>query len=118
MKKGFTLIELLVVIAIIAILAIVGVTIFGGIPQRAKDAQRKSDIKAIVSAYEQHFDNGTSKYPVLLDSWFASGKVPTPPEGGSYSGLLTAPSSTGFKVCATLDDASQYCQESSQIKFQ
>ena len=61
MKKGFTLIELLIVIAIIAILAVI---VFVALdPQTrfraARDAQRWSDVSAILDAAKIHqVDNG------------------------------------------------------------
>ena len=51
-QYGFTLIELLIVIAIIGILSTLLMTNFIGIRQRARDAQRKSDIRQMQSALE------------------------------------------------------------------
>lgn len=60
--KGFTLIELLIVIAIIGVLATLLMVNFIGVRQRARDAQRKSDIRQIQSALEIYrSDNGS--YP-------------------------------------------------------
>jgi general secretion pathway protein G len=50
--KGFTLIELLIVIAIIGVLATLLMVNFVGVRQRARDAQRKSDLRQIQSALE------------------------------------------------------------------
>lgn len=61
--KGFTLIELLVVISIIGILASFLTANFVGVRQRARDAQRKSDIRQIQAALELYrSDNST--YPI------------------------------------------------------
>jgi len=61
-SKGFTLIELLIVVAIIGILATLLMTNFIGVRQRARDAQRKSDLRQIQSALELYrADNGS--YP-------------------------------------------------------
>ena len=66
-KAGFTLIELLVVIAIIGILASFLLVNFVGVRERARDAQRKSDIKQIQAAVEFYrSDNQT--YPSDLNT--------------------------------------------------
>lgn len=101
-KTGFTLIELLVVIAIIAVLAIMGVAAFRGIQGRARDARRQADIIAIARAYEQKYDNSTQTYPTLSGTDFVTRNIPTPPEGGSYTGLLGS-TMPGFRVCAALE---------------
>ena len=51
-ESGFTLIELLIVVAIIGILSSLLMANFIGIRQRARDAQRKSDLRQIQSALE------------------------------------------------------------------
>lgn len=61
MKKGFTLIELLIVIAIIAILAVVVFVALDPLTrfQKARDAQRYSDVGAILDAIKlDQVDNG------------------------------------------------------------
>jgi len=61
-QAGFTLIELLVVIAIIGILASFLLVNFVGVRARARDAQRKSDLKQMQAALEFYrSDNGS--YP-------------------------------------------------------
>ena len=51
-QRGFTLIELLVVLAIIGVLASFIMSNFIGIRQRARDSQRKSDVRQIQAALE------------------------------------------------------------------
>jgi general secretion pathway protein G len=65
MKKiGFTLIELLVVIAIIGMLSALVVPNFMGARERARDAQRKSDLKQIQKALEMYRqDQNPPSYP-------------------------------------------------------
>ncbi len=66
LKKGFTLIELLIVIAIIGVLATLLMANFIGVRQRARDAQRKSDLRQIQSALEMYrSDNGS--YPLTAN---------------------------------------------------
>lgn len=60
---GFTLIELLIVVAIIGILSTLLMTNFIGIRQRARDAQRKSDVRQMQSALEL-YRSDTGSYPL------------------------------------------------------
>ena len=66
-KNGFTLIELLVVIAIIGVLSALLMANFIGVRQRARDAQRKSDIRQIQSALELYRAD-TGGYPTNWSS--------------------------------------------------
>lgn len=63
-KKGFTLIELLVVIAIIAILSAIGLVALNGAREKARDAQRRSDLAQIRTALNLFYDD-YSGYPGL-----------------------------------------------------
>jgi len=51
-KEGFTLMELLIVIVIIGILSTILIANFIGVRERARDSQRKSDLRQIQSALE------------------------------------------------------------------
>jgi len=62
MKRGFTLVELLVVISIISILAVIALGGFQSTQRKARDGQRKSDLKQITNALEViYYDHG--RYP-------------------------------------------------------
>jgi general secretion pathway protein G len=67
-KKGFTLIELLIVITILGILMTIGYQSFYRSQEKARDAERKSDLRQIQKAlelYEQ--DQPLPAYPDDLD---------------------------------------------------
>jgi prepilin-type N-terminal cleavage/methylation domain-containing protein len=49
-KSGFTIVELLIVIVVIGILAAIVIVAYTGVQQKARDAQRRSDLSAIAKA--------------------------------------------------------------------
>ena len=71
-KKSFTLLEMLVVIGIIAILVSLGTSSYSTAQKKARDARRKSDLKAIQNALEQYYSVCGYSYPAP-----DSGSVPT-----------------------------------------
>ena len=67
MKKAFTLIELLVVIAIIGSLSALFLPNFMAVRERARDSQRKSDLKQIQKAFELYKQDQTpTAFPETL----------------------------------------------------
>lgn len=96
-NKGFTLVELLIVVAIIGILSTLLTANFIGVRQRARDAQRKADLRQIQSALELYRADQQS-YPTLIancesgvslmspdcSSSTYMKKVPKDPNGASY----------------------------------
>ena len=74
---GFTLIELLVVVSIIGILATLLVANYSATRQRARDAQRKADLRNIQTALRMYYNDNNS-YPFSCCNWggpFQSGNV-------------------------------------------
>lgn len=72
-KRGFTLIELLVVIAVVGVLAGAVIVMINPAQQlaRARDAQRKSDLRQIANALEEYvIVNGS--YPSTGGSWYST----------------------------------------------
>jgi len=64
-QKGFTLLELLIVIVIIFVLAIVIVPNLVSGPARARDSQRKADMRTIKTSLENYYNDNNS-YPATL----------------------------------------------------
>lgn len=60
MRKGFTLLEMLVVISIIGVLAALVVPNFNVARERARDVQRKNDVKQIQKALELYRQDSTT----------------------------------------------------------
>ena len=67
-NKGFTLIELLVVIGIIAVLTGLITFNFNSARARARDVQRKNDMKAVQQALEIYRQDHGQLYPPT-DTW-------------------------------------------------
>src|SRR3954469_9782954 len=64
-QKGFTIVELLIVIVVIGILAALVIVQFTNVQARARDAERKSDIRALQSKVAEYYAlNGY--YPTAL----------------------------------------------------
>lgn len=66
-QKGFTLLELLIVIVIVFVLAVIIVPNLVSGPARARDSQRKSDLRTIKTSLESYYNNNNS-YPVSLQA--------------------------------------------------
>jgi prepilin-type N-terminal cleavage/methylation domain-containing protein len=87
--QGFTIVELLIVIVVIGILAALVIVQFTNVQARARDAERKSDIRALQSKVAEYYAlNGN--YPLTLSA------VPSLP-----ADACKAPGGTG--TCASAD---------------
>lgn len=114
-KDGFTLVELLIVIVIIGVLSAILMANFVGVRQRARDAQRKSDLRQIQSALELYradignypaaLPGGSGIYsadcptsgPFITAAYMQKVPCDTNPNGSAY-----APSSGNYKYAAGL----------------
>lgn len=65
LNKGFSLIELLVVIGIIAVLAGLTTFNFNNARMRARDVQRKNDLRSVQKALELYKTDNMQKTPIL-----------------------------------------------------
>ncbi len=121
--KGFTLLELLIVIVIIGILAVIIVPGLASGPQRARDAQRKADMRAVKNALETYYNDQTAGgfYPnvagasasaryTALGAVLVTGYLPSlpsdPRSGGiAYQYAQKDATSTSSLVIACLENA-------------
>ena len=117
-EGGFTLLELLIVIVIIGILAVLIIPNLVSGPQRARDAQRKSDLRNIKTALETYYNDNNS-YPTAggvsctpsaancLGTVLTTGStpymkvVPNDPKGGQNYSYLPTPSSCAAGACTS-----------------
>jgi general secretion pathway protein G len=126
--RGFTLVELLIVIAIIGVLSTLLMANFIGVRQRARDAQRKSDLRQIQAALEIYrsdnggypalvavgvdgyeSDNGTSSCTgngtIQLGTTIYMKKIPCDPLGDTYF-YIQLNSGGGYSIYACLENSS------------
>jgi type II secretion system protein G len=66
-SRGFTIVELLIVIVVIGILAALVIVTYNGIQQKARDTERKTDIKAVQGHLEAYWADN-AKYPTLAQT--------------------------------------------------
>lgn len=112
--RGFTIVELLIVIVVIAILAAITIVAYNGIQQRARDAERVSEVKALRTAIEMYAAD-TGAYPSVGSdnagysvSSLAAALVPTylqaiplPPSGSNandYSYVRGAAANASYAI--------------------
>lgn len=125
-QRGFTLIELLIVFVIIGVLATLLTANYIGVRQRARDAQRKADLRQIQSALEIYrSDNGT--YPTTslprCGSSLTGGSGPTtymqkiPCDPLDVGGSYTYPTSNGttYSLIACLENKSDSQKDTANV---
>lgn len=110
-QKAFTLIELLVVISLIGILATLVVANVNSARERARDAQRKSDLRNIQTALRLYYNDNTGYAPkVEIDAAF--GTVWSK-NGATYMNLLPKdPLSPNQEYIYTYVDSENYVLKS------
>jgi type II secretion system protein G len=67
-KRSFTIFELLVAIAVIGLLVSIVFVSLNEMKAKARDAKRKTDLKAIQTALKMYY-NDNNKYPTPGDGW-------------------------------------------------
>lgn len=106
-SQGFTLIELLVVIVVIGILVALLLPNLFGPQERARDTQRKNDVKAIQQQLETYYSDN-QHYPAELSTLSSEGymeEIPEDPEGGAYT---YAPKDDSGTDCTAAADCATY----------
>lgn len=81
-QEGFTLLELLIVIVIIGILAVMIIPSLLSGPQKARDGQRKSDLRNLKTALEQYYTDYNT-YP-KASSWKTDLSTSSPGTNDAY----------------------------------
>jgi len=106
-QAGFTLIELLVVISIIGVLSLLTVSNLNNTRRKARDAERKTELKTIQTALESYYGDN-NQYPATL-ALLITAYLPSQPNdplcpSGSGSGSCAAGQWTDY-VYETCDPA-------------
>ncbi len=101
-NRGFTIVELLIVIVVIGILAALVIVTYNGIQQKARDTERKTDIKALQGHMEAYWADN-AKYPTLTQANDASagGFRQTNFKGLDPAAFADPKNSASQQLCAT-----------------
>jgi type II secretion system protein G len=97
-EQGFTLLELLIVIVIIGILALLIIPNITSAPKKARDTQRKTDLKAVQKGLEEYFVSN-NVYPAATSDLSAGNPaimktVPTDPKNSGVFVYTYTPANT------------------------
>ncbi|MFN4212443.1 MAG: type II secretion system protein [Microgenomates group bacterium] len=108
-SNAFTLLEMLVVIGIIAVLIGMGAVSYSTAQRKARDAKRKSDLKAIQNALEQYYSICNYQYPssygflgsgsLTCDTQTVISTAPKDPLGQNYQCVGTCNASQ-YTICS------------------
>ena len=101
-NRGFTIVELLIVIVVIGILAALVIVTYNGIQQKARDTERKTDIKALQGHMEAYWADN-AKYPTLtqVNDASAGGFRQTQFKGLDGAAFADPKNPTSQQLCAT-----------------
>lgn len=110
-QGGFTLLELLIVIVIIGILALLIIPNITSAPKKARDTQRKTDLRAVQKGLEEYFvsynvypaavtqlSDGTTGTPIMKS-------IPTDPNHNATTPYTYTVVGTGYKLEACLENS-------------
>ncbi len=117
-QSGFTLLELLIVIVIIGILALLIIPNISSAPKKARDTQRKTDLRAAQKALEEYFvlnqaypivasptDIATALAPLSTGTAPPLKTIPTDPKNVSpYQYLYTSTDGQTYTLTACLEN--------------
>lgn len=106
-SKAFTLLEMLVVIGIIAIVVSMGFVSYSTAQKKARDARRRSDLKAIQSALEQYYSVCGYVYPTPDSSQVPTSIACASPATTIMATVNTDPKSA-VRYAMTQNDTSDY----------
>ena len=114
-EGGFTLLELLIVIVIIGILALLIIPNITSAPKKARDTQRKTDLRAMQKALEEYFvSNNVYPSTATYTTDLTGGNppiiktIPTDPKAGGSPYVYTytaANTNTTYTLTACLENA-------------
>lgn len=106
-SSGFSLVELMVVISIIAILMALGAVSYTTAQQKARDAARRTDMKALQDGFEQYYTvNGgyNATCSLMAVQPFIPAGLPVDPQPSTTTPYFFSCSANDYTVCAHLEN--------------